>query len=295
MADSFKVAVFADIHSNKRALEACIRDSKMFGVSEYIVAGDIICDWHEPNETIDIVRSLTPLVIKGNWEQAISEYKAVFDIWEIYEEYASILWTYNTLTQENRDYIKNLPKVLTAMHDDLSIRIVHGSPFNVNEGLYLKKGIERIHNALKQISENVLIFAHTHEQSCTHFGEKVAINPGSVGEHYNEECAAEYCILEIVDGKLSDVIFRKVKYDFDASFMELLQSPLYKNAFVRILIVYLGMCEGKNVLIDFQADIDEERSKDEFAGSGPIPNDIYNMVFDDKYQQRVAGKLFLGR
>jgi len=295
MSEIIKVAVFADIHSNKKALEACIKDAKMMGATEYIVAGDIVSDWHEPNETINIIRELTPLVIKGNKEQALCEYKVVSDIWAIYEQYASLLWTYNQLTDENREYIRNLPKVLTAVHDELSIRIVHGSPYNVNEAMYIDRGGEfRIKSALRQIPEDIMIFAHSHEQCCIRDGIKIAINPGSVGDHYNKEMAAEYCILELTNGDVSDVIFRKVKYDFDKYFIELLQSDLYKEAFVWVLIVYLGMCEGRNVLREFLEDIDQERAKDEFAGSGPIPNDIYNRVFEDKYQQRVASKLFLG-
>lgn len=295
MNNVVKVAVFADVHSNKKALEACIKDAKMMGATEYIVAGDLVCDWHEPNETINIIKELTPLVIKGNKEQALCEYKAVSDLWEIYEIYAPLLWTYAQLTDDNKEYVNRLPKVLTALHDDLSIRIVHGSPFNVNESMYIEQdGEMRIKAALRQISEDVLIFSHTHQQCCVYDGAKIAVNPGSVGEHYNEDMAAEYCILEICNGEVSNVIFRKVKYDFDKYFVELLQSDIYKKGFVWVLIVYLGMCEGKNILKDFLKDIDKERAKDEFAGSGPVPNDIYNRVFEDKYQQRVASKLFFG-
>ena len=294
MSKVVKVAVFADIHSNRKALEACIKDAKMLGATEFIVAGDIVGDWHEPNEAINLIKELTPLAIKGNFEQSLCEYKAVSDLWEIYEVYAHYLWTYNQLTEENKEYVNRLPKVLTALHDDLSIRIVHGSPFNVNDSMYIEDGDIRIKTALRQISEDVLIFSHTHQQCCVRDGVKIAVNPGSVGEHYNEEMAAEYCILEICDAEVTDVLFRKVKYDFDKYFVELLQSDVYKKAFVWVLLVYLGMCEGKNVIRDFLEDIDIERSKDEFAGSGPIPNDIYNHVFEEKYQQKVASQLFFG-
>lgn len=294
MSQTVKVAVFADIHSNKKALEACVKDAKMLGATEFIVAGDIISDWHEPNETINIIKELTPLVIKGNKEQAICEYKAVRELWDIYDEYASLLWTYKELTSDNLDYINNLPKVLTCVHDELAIRVVHGSPFSVNEAMYLENdGENRIKTALGQIPEDVLIFSHTHQQCLVREGIKIAVNPGSVGCHYNSEQAAEYCVLEITNAEITNVLFRKVKYDYDKYFLELLQSPLYKAAFVHVLIIYLGMCEGRNVLKDFLSDIEIERSKDEFAGTGPIPNDIYNRVFDDKYQGRVASKLFM--
>ena len=77
MSKVVKVAVFADIHSNRKALEACIKDAKMLGATEFIVAGDIVGDWHEPNEAINLIKELTPLAIKGNFEQSLCEYKAV--------------------------------------------------------------------------------------------------------------------------------------------------------------------------------------------------------------------------
>ncbi|MBO7408184.1 MAG: metallophosphoesterase family protein, partial [Clostridia bacterium] len=58
-----KIAVISDIHSNLAALNACLEDSRASGAEKYIVLGDIVSDWHKPNECLSTVRDLTDLVI----------------------------------------------------------------------------------------------------------------------------------------------------------------------------------------------------------------------------------------
>ena len=64
-----RIAVLSDIHANIVALEEVLKDAKEQKVDEYIVLGDIITDLPFTNETIDIIKELTPYVIKGNREE----------------------------------------------------------------------------------------------------------------------------------------------------------------------------------------------------------------------------------
>lgn len=287
MDTTVRVAILADIHSNHAALEACIADSKTLGAQEYIVLGDIVSDWHCPNECVEAVRKLTPFVIKGNREQYFEDAMVYMDLWEIYDQFASLLWTYNTLTPENLQYLTELPSVLKLCGKDAKIRAVHGSPFRSNELMRQEDGEGQIVRALEAIDEDILLFAHTHEQWKYEFEGKLAINPGSVGCHCNKESAAEYAFLEITEQD-TIVTFRKVPYDVDKNFREMMMTNLYQKAYPWVSILYSAMKNGRDELRRFLDDIDTERKKDPFSMGGPIPNDIYYKVFDELYAPQIT-------
>lgn len=287
MDSTVRVAVLADIHSNYAALEACIADSKTLGAQEYIVLGDLVSDWHKPNECVHAIRELTPLVIKGNREQYMKDASVYMDLWEIYDQFASLLWTYQTLTPENLEYLTALPSVLTIEGRNVKIRAVHGSPFRINERMSRADGEGQVVRALGVIEEDILLFAHSHEQWKYEFEGKLAVNPGSVGSHTNEEQKAEYALLEITSHHVH-VTFRKVTYDVDNNFRDAMKTELYNKAYPWVSIIYSAMKNGRDELGQFLKDIEEERKKNEFSMGGPIPNDIYYKVFDELYAKGIT-------
>ena len=282
MQETLRVAVLADIHSNYAALQACIDDSRTLGVTEYIVLGDIVSDWHQPNECVEAVRALTPLVIQGNREQYMKDAAIYMDLWEIYHQFASLRWTYNTLTQENLDYLVNLSPVLSIKGDGVSIKAVHGSPRRSNELMRREDGEGALIRALNEIEEDILLFAHTHEQWQFDFEGKTAINPGSVGSHFNYAHGAEYAIVEITETAVN-TIFRQVPYDVDKNFREATQTDLYTCAAPWVSVIYSAARNGCDELRRFLTDIEEVRKQNEFSQGGPIPNDIYDQVYDELY------------
>ncbi len=287
MDSTVRVAVLADIHSNYAALEACIADSTTLGAQEYIVLGDLISDWHQPNECVHAIRELTPLVIKGNREQYMKDASVYMDLWEIYDQFASLLWTYQSLTPENLEYITALPSVLSIEGRNVKIRAVHGSPFRINERMGRADGEGQVVRALSAIKEDILLFSHSHEQWKYEFEGKLAVNPGAVGSHTNEEQKAEYALLEIASHHVH-VTFRKVAYDVDNNFREAMKTELYNKAYPWISIIYSAMKNGRDELGQFLKDIEEERKKNEFSMGGPIPNDIYYKVFDELYAKGIT-------
>lgn len=290
--DNLRIAVISDIHSNLAALEACIDDSKMLGADRYVVLGDIVSDWHKPNECLNIVRDLTELVIAGNREQYMKNAPEMLDYWILYDQFASLLWTYRQLTSKNLMYIRKLPQCLTIATDKYRIKAVHGSPFSQTELCYKSAGLSPVGEWLEAIDEDILLCGHSHEQWKWEKNGKIAVNPGSCGSHFNKRHCAEYAVIEL--GDMVNVQLRQVKYNIEANFHALMQSDLYEKAYDWTLINYLGMVRGENELKEFLDICEEERKKDPFAGSGPIPNDIYNKVFEERFSEKIKAYLFAG-
>ena len=289
-----RIAVMSDIHSNIDALEACISDSKRYKVKHYLFLGDLITDWDHPSEVIKKVRSLSDRVIRGNRENAISDRRNQdFEgIWRRYDAFASMEWTYETLSSDELDYIDNLPKQMRVpVNDRYSIRMVHGSVFSANDKMLKKDGNMAVARSFSKIEDNILLFGHTHEQWMCEVDGKIAVNPGSVGTHYNEEKCAEYAILEFIDNEVN-VIFRKVDYGFSKAVVKLYDSDLCKRAYVWIMIVLSGMAQGRSIIGDFMADIEKVRAEIDMTTKGPVPNDIWNTVFEEKYSKIAMKSVF---
>jgi len=67
------IAIVSDVHGNRHALEAVLRDSEAQGADELWCLGDIVGYGPEPIECLSILRERAHAIIRGNHEQAVLE------------------------------------------------------------------------------------------------------------------------------------------------------------------------------------------------------------------------------
>src|SRR5260221_3719867 len=71
-----RIAILADIHANREALEACLDDAREVGVERYVFLGDLVGYGGDPGAVVDIVAEhaqLGAIVIMGNHDAAIGD------------------------------------------------------------------------------------------------------------------------------------------------------------------------------------------------------------------------------
>ena len=121
-----------------------------------LVLGDLVGYGADPNGVIDRVRALAPhTVIRGNHDKVA----AGLDDGESFNAVArsAVLWTYEALTPENREYLAKLPAGPQSI-DEL-IEICHGTPFD--EDAYLFDDLDAL-RAFESARRPVCLFGHTH-------------------------------------------------------------------------------------------------------------------------------------
>lgn len=147
--------VISDIHGNLEALETVL--TVLGGRYEKIlVLGDLVGYGADPNAVVDRVKELNPLlVIRGNHDKVASG----LDDGESFNAVArsAVLWTYETLTPANREYLVALPAGPQIV-DDLT-EICHGTPFD--EDAYLFDELDAM-RAFEVARRPVCLFGHTH-------------------------------------------------------------------------------------------------------------------------------------
>ena len=216
-----KILVFSDIHANYTALETILADAgEMDG---YWCLGDLVGYGPDPNEVVQRIRNLDNLkCIIGNHDAATTR-RIEIESFNT-EAQQTILWTQNTLTKENFEFLKNLPDKIALEHFTLT----HASPrFPTWE--YILDTRTATQN-FEYFETPFCLVGHTHipviyfladeetranlilPNSLTKFtlSPRSIVNPGSVGQPRDHDPRAAYGILD-TDNLLFE--FHRVPYD----------------------------------------------------------------------------------
>lgn len=150
--------VLSDIHANLEALEAVLDATTDIPYDHVLVLGDLVGYGADPNAVVDRVRGLEPYaVIRGNHDKvgAGLEPSDAFNA----VARAAIRWTYEALSDDNRDWLADLPAGPNAI-DDL-LEICHGTPFD--EDVYVFDDTDVL-RSMEASSRRLCLFGHTHVQ-----------------------------------------------------------------------------------------------------------------------------------
>ncbi len=232
-----KVAIITDIHGNSVALREVVKDAKENKVDDFVFLGDLVNDFPFGNETLEIVKSLSNKVLKGNKEQYLIEYDEEKYTWDNIQ-FRNNLFMYNELTKENLEYIKNLPHCMSIEYEGVKILIAHGSPKSVEELLNRRKR-DLLDQYTKDLKEDALIFGHTHEEMWYEYiNNKLVLNAGCCGVTPHYKGKAEYVILEIENGKILKIDLRLVDYNIEEVKQKIIESGILKEDKVLMNIAY---------------------------------------------------------
>jgi predicted phosphodiesterase len=220
--------ILSDIHANLDALEAVLSAVPSSSWDRVVVLGDLVGYGAEPNAVVDRVRALDPVaVIRGNHDKAACGLEDASNFNQVARTAAA--WTFETLTDGNRQYLRDLPAGPMSIDDH--VEICHGAPFD--EDHYIFDGDDAL-RALEAGVRPVCLFGHTHlpvifrrhgevfdgfvpeEDDETRVplaaGARYLINPGSVGQPRDGDPRAAYAIYESDDPAL--VLYR-VEYSVE--------------------------------------------------------------------------------
>ena len=280
-SNPISIAVLSDIHGNLTALEAVLDDAKSRGVSGFIIAGDNVGDGPQPGEVVDRIRQLNNRwIIKGNREEYTLNYNdGLKDEWNDYNQMYVAVWTQKCLDSEQISFIRDLPEQLVVNIEGTSpIRVVHGSPFDIYEHLYPDKDLDRLKRVVNSIDESVLICGHTHESWSKVTDNKLVVNPGSVGLHFNDKLCAEYSTLTW-SGEDWTEDHHYVKYNIDEVEKAFENTGIFNTGgAIWAKATMCGLRSGSNIALKFLRYAYDFAKKEGMEGSGLIPNDLWERV-----------------
>ena len=227
-----RLLILSDIHANLDALEACLAVAPPFdGVANL---GDVVGYGACPNEVVDLVRPMGEIFVRGNHDRACSGLSDATDFNPV--AYAAANWTKNALTDENRTWVRELPRGPITDPTWPGLQFVHGSPLDEDEYI-LSAPMAEI--ALESSPFEVTFFGHTHVQGMIGLqgrelfavnlprglkdrkdsyrialdaGVRYLVNPGSVGQPRDGDPRAAFAVYDNAD---KSITFFRVPYDVE--------------------------------------------------------------------------------
>ncbi|MGL6106378.1 metallophosphoesterase family protein [Romboutsia sp.] len=232
-----RIAVISDIHSNVYALDNVLEDIQKRNIDMTVCTGDLVGYGTRPNEVINILRKEKILTIMGNYDEAIGNLKIICgcdypDPKDAEKAGLSMHFTGSETTEENKEYLRNLPKEATFTFNDKTIRFVHGSTRVINE--YLKESSKEAEEVMDDLVEDILVCGHTHIPYAKYYGEKLLINAGSVGKPKTNRPDANYVIIDISSSSV-EVEIVEVAYDFEKTAKEIEENKILPDDFARLI------------------------------------------------------------
>jgi predicted phosphodiesterase len=231
-----RFAILSDIHGNLPALEAVLADIASQSVDQILIAGDLVAGCPYPRETVQLLRSLeqssNSRCIRGNNETYILNFhrRTCHPDMLTSLQWGATRWAFEQLTPADLEWIANLPAEISIATSAGGIRMVHGSL----EGEYIATVPDRSAPVIAQmqavnllkpgqifpplsatlagIDEQVLICGHIHIPWLQHEGQKLGLNPGSVGMPINSDPRTQYALLTTQAGAWA-VEFRALEYE----------------------------------------------------------------------------------
>lgn len=174
--------VISDIHANFFALKALQKEIEK--ADEVFLLGDVVGYYAQPNEVINYLKEFQHIkVILGNHDYWVSnKYPATLPKDVIF----GIEYAREHLSEENKQWINNLPIHSGYLKNGKLISLYHGSPWD-SLGDYMYENTINI-KELDRFSFSYLFFGQTHRPYYHKITNgKIVINPGSVGQSRNKK------------------------------------------------------------------------------------------------------------
>lgn len=241
-----RIALFADLHANREAFEACLAQARAKGMDRIVLLGDYVGYGADPVWVMDQVMELSEqgaAVVLGNHDLSIS------DAGETLTADADVVraWTRGQLGPEAREFLASLPMRL----EDDSRLYVHASPQTYPRWPYLDSpgGAAR---ALEASRAQAVFCGHVHVPALYGInptGKLVSFQPvpgiavplprhrrwlavlGSVGQPRDGQPAASFAILDTVRSELT---FHRAAYDVEVAASKIRRAGLPEGLAARL-------------------------------------------------------------
>jgi predicted phosphodiesterase len=241
--------ILSDIHANVTALQAALAAAEGRW-DRAICLGDIVGYGPDPNEALDLVRTLNPTIIRGNHDKAACGETDASDFNPVARVAAE--WTTKQLRPENLEFLRALPAGPAQMD---TLTFVHGAVADEDE--YIFAPAQALDSLLESPSA-VTFFGHTHFQGGFSYrdgrlemiqlkpraganfaalqlekGTRYLLNPGSIGQPRDGDPRAAFAIADL-DHNVTE--FWRVPYDV-AAVQERMKQAKLPDALVQRLAI----------------------------------------------------------
>src|ERR1051326_3740868 len=210
-----RILLVADIHANWAALQALKEPHDVC-----FCLGDIVDYGLEPMPCIDWVRRRAHYAVRGNHDHNVAQNvinagKNGFK----YLSYVTRMLTRERVGEDETRFLGGLPVTQFITLGETRFLLVHATPRDpLDEYAYpdAEFWARRLHN----VEADVICVGHTHQPYVLPVGEKLVINPGSLGQPRDGDPRGSYAVIE--DYKVE---LKRLEYPVEETVRVIQESP----------------------------------------------------------------------
>ncbi len=195
--------------------------------------GDIFLPGPGANDLVALLKEL-PITasVRGNWDDCVLEaLDGQYGLEDPQEVQLMRLTQFlmERMDPETIDWLRSLPLLEKKEVEGLRFSLSHNLPEkNYGGDLSVGNNTDKFDQLLDEETD-VAIYGHVHKQLLRYGSQgQQIINPGTIGMPYFDweklkNHRAQYAVIEVENGELVNILFRKVSYDYEAE-LELAKS-----------------------------------------------------------------------
>jgi diadenosine tetraphosphatase ApaH/serine/threonine PP2A family protein phosphatase len=153
------LAVFADIHGNRQAFDACLKAARAHGAERFVLLGDLVGYGADPEWVVDTAMELVAhgaVAVRGNHDQAVNSSAETMNA----EAQIAIEWTRGRLDTAQRRFLAELP----MRAEDADLLYVHSEASSPMRWHYVRSTADAA-KSLIATPAHVTFCGHIHRPS----------------------------------------------------------------------------------------------------------------------------------
>ncbi len=219
-----RILLVADIHGNWPALQAIQEPHDVC-----LCLGDLVDYGLEPAPCVDWARRNAQATVRGNHDHGVAQ-NVIVNGRTGFKHLTGIT---RPLSRQRLDavdlrYLALLPLTRLLTLEKMRFLLVHATPRDPLDE-YAPADVEFWQRRLERIEADVICVGHTHIPYVLEVGDKLVINPGSVGQPRDGDPRASYAVIENFK-----VDLKRVEYPVDETIRVIDESNLPDSAKLRL-------------------------------------------------------------
>lgn len=224
-----RILLIADVHGNWPALRAVAAEK--FDVC--LCLGDLVDYGLDPAPCIAWVREHCQHVVRGNHDHGVAQNVLVSGRTGFkYLTGVTRALTREHLAEADLRFLSQLPVTKLVTLDNTRFLLVHASPRDPLDE-YAPPDLDFWTRRLQNVDADVICVGHTHQPYVLEVGDKLVINPGSVGQSRDGDPRAAYAVID--DYKVD---LKRVEYAVEETVASVQASALPDTAKQLLLEVF---------------------------------------------------------
>jgi putative phosphoesterase len=215
-----RILLLADIHANWTALQAIHEPHDVC-----LFLGDLVDYGVDPRACVDWVRQHAHYAVRGNHDHGVAQNvkingKSGFR----YLTGITRPFTLEKLAEPDRRFLASLPVSRMVTLEGSRFLLVHATPRDPLDE-YATADPALWARRLESVDANVVCVGHTHTPYVLEVGDKLVINPGSVGQPRDGDPRAAYAIIDN-----HRVELKRIDYPIEDAVRSITESTLPESA-----------------------------------------------------------------